>query len=150
MKPIYSVAELVPHSATMSLLSAIIDYGDDWLLAEVQITADSTFAESHGVPAWIGLEYMAQAAAAYSGLQQRQQDATARFGLLLGTRKYTCNTDHFALGLTLVLDVHLAMRSDNGLNVFNCELRSRGVMASATVNVFLTDDDAIFSKDAMS
>lgn len=71
MKPEFSVAQLVPHSGKMSLLDNIVEYGDDWLSAEVCITADSMFADEKGVPGWVGLEYMAQAVAAYAGLQER-------------------------------------------------------------------------------
>jgi predicted hotdog family 3-hydroxylacyl-ACP dehydratase len=73
VKPEYTVAELVPHTGTMSLLTRIIDYGDDWLSAEIHITPESIFADERGVPAWIGLEYMAQAIAAYGGRQERER-----------------------------------------------------------------------------
>ncbi len=150
MKPVYSVAELVPHSGKMSLLTAIVDYGEDWLQAEVLITPDSMFADDHGVPAWIGLEYMAQTVAAYAGLQERINGGIPKIGFLLGSRKYLCNADHFAMGQTLLLEVHLEMLADNGLNVFNCELKGQGVAASASVNVFQPDDAEKFLEDAIS
>lgn len=145
----YSVAELVPHSGRMSLLTSIIDYGDDWLQAEVVITRESTFADAQGVPAWIGLEYMAQAIAAYSGLQERLHGGTPKIGFLLGSRKYLCNAERFSIGQKLLLTVHPEMLGANGLNVFNCELQGEGVSASAVVNVFQPDDTDEFLQEAL-
>ena len=150
MKPIYSVAELVPHSGKMSLLTSIVDYGEDWLQAEVLISPDSMFVDDYGVPAWIGLEYMAQTIAAYAGLQERLNGGIPKIGFLLGSRKYLCNADHFSMGQTLLLKVRPEMQVENGLDVFNCELKGQGVAASANVNVFQPDDAEEFLKGATS
>jgi len=150
MKPAFSVAELVPHSGKMSLLTTIVDYGEDWLQTEVHITPDSMFADDRGVPAWIGLEYMAQSVAAYSGLQERIKGCVPKVGFLLGSRKYLCDADYFTMGQTLWLKVRLEIMSENGLNVFNCELKGQGVAASALVNVFQPDDVENFFKDIVS
>ena len=140
MKPEYSVADLVPHSGTMSLLTGIVDYGDDWLTAEVEITRQSIFADDRGVPAWIGLEYMAQSIAAYGGREERQRGGTPKIGFLLGSRKYLCDADIFPLGQRLLIKVQVEMLSDSGLNVFSCELQGQGLSATAMINVFQPDD----------
>lgn len=150
MKSEYSVAELVPHSGKMSLLDNIVEYGDDWLSAEVYITADSMFADENGVPAWIGMEYMAQAVSAYAGLQERMKGGRPKLGFLLGTRKYLCSTDYFSIGKTLLLKVQLDMVAANGLNVFQCVLQGEGVVASANMNVFQPDDPDKFLQDNIS
>jgi predicted hotdog family 3-hydroxylacyl-ACP dehydratase len=124
----------------MSLLTAIVDYGDDWLSAEVHITPDSTFADDRGVPAWIGLEYMAQAIAAYGGRGERDRGGTPKIGFLLGSRKYLCDADTFPFGQTLLVTVQAEMLAESGIRVFNCELRGQGLSASAMVNVFQPDD----------
>lgn len=147
MKSEYSVAELVPHSGKMSLLDNIVEYRDLWLRAEVCITVDSMFADEHGVPAWIGLEYMAQAVAAFSGWQERLKGGSPKLGFLLGTRKYICTTDYFSVGTTLTVTVQLEMEAANGLNVFQCVLQSEGVDASANLNVFQPDDPINFLQD---
>ena len=69
----YSVDALVPHAGSMSLLDEITGFGEEWLSAAVNITATSTFADEQGVPAWIGIEYMAQCIAAFSGVQERTE-----------------------------------------------------------------------------
>ncbi len=149
MKREYSVAELVPHSGRMSLLSEIVDYGDDWLQAEVVISRDSTFADALGVPAWIGLEYMAQAIAAYSGLEERLHGGKPRIGFLLGTRRYECTAERFDIGQRLRVRVQPEMLGANGLNVFNCNLEGDGISAQAVVNVFQPDDADAFLQEAL-
>lgn len=150
MKPLFSVAELVPHSGKMSLLDNIIEYGDKWISAEICITADSMFSDGKGVPAWVGLEYMAQAVAAYAGLQERLNGGRPKLGFLLGTRGYSCSTDYFSVGTKLILMVHLEMEAENGLNVFQCALRGGGVDASARINVFQPVDSGKFIQDSVS
>ena len=148
MSASYRVDELVPHADRMCLLSSIVDYGDDWLQAEVEITPDSMFADARGVPAWIGLEYLAQTIAAYSGLQERRHGGQPKIGLLLGTRRYSCNVERFEFGQKLRLRVSPEVVADNGLNVFDCELQGEGVRATAMINVFQPDDAEAFLNEA--
>lgn len=136
----FSVAELVPHSGSMSLLDEIIDFGDDWLHAKVKITSDSMFVEELGVSALVGIEYLAQAVAAYAGLQERKIGKKPKLGFLLGVRKYICSTDYFPIGETLILQVQLEMQADNGLSAFNCVLIGDQIEASARLNVYQPDD----------
>lgn len=151
MESQYSVADLVPHSGKMSLLSAITSYGEDWLEAEVCINADSMFVDERGVPAWLGMEYLAQAIGAYAGLQERLQGGIPKLGFLVGSRKYLSSTDYFSLGEVLSLRVEREMQAENGLSVFRCQLKGLGqdVEASTTLNVFQPEDAQQFLQDAM-
>lgn len=146
----YSVAELVPHSGKMSLLDSITDYGDDWLHAEVCISETSMFVEERGVPAWIGMEYMAQAIGAYAGLQERLEGDLPKLGFLLGTRKYLCSAEFFPIGETLRLMVKREMQAENGLSVFNCVLQGENIEATASLNVYQPEDADKFLQEAIS
>ncbi|MBY4676121.1 hotdog family protein [Marinobacterium arenosum] len=150
MKSEYSVAELVPHSGKMSLLDNIVEYADDWLRAEVYITEASMFADEKGVPAWTGMEYMAQTIGAFAGMQERREGGEPKLGFLLGTRKYTCSVDYFPLGQTLILTAKREMQAENGLSVFQCSLHGEGIEASASLNVYQPEDADSFLKDAIS
>lgn len=150
MKAAYRVDQLVPHAGRMSLLSRVVAYGEDWLQAEVDITADSMFADERGVPAWIGMEYMAQAIAAYAGLQERLQGGVPKIGLLLGSRNYSASGDCFARGQTFRVSVELEMVAENGLNVFNCELEGKDARATAVINVFQPQDIEKFLEETAS
>jgi len=142
----YEVSDLVPHSGTMSLLDRIISYGDDWLEAEVMITNESLFVCGEGVPASIGLEYMAQAIAAYSGLEEQAKTGIPKLGFLLGTRKYKCSTDYFKIGDVITLNVKREMQAENGLHVFQCILSGNEIEATARLNVFQPEDSNKFLK----
>ncbi len=144
----FDVADLVPHSGTMSLLSRITAYGEDWLEAEVDIHAASLFAEADGVPAWVGVEYLAQAIAAYAGLQERRKHTAPKIGFLLGTRRYEVSQPFFATGLTLTIRVQREMVAENGLHVFHGRLTGEQVEASANLNVFQPEDATAFMKEA--
>ena len=145
----FELDELVPHSGKMSLLSRVIACGDDWLEAEVDIHAASLFAEPEGVPAWVGLEYLAQAIAAYAGYQERQHESSPKIGFLLGTRKYTVNKSWFAIGLTLSIRVEKEMVAENGLHVFRGQLSGHHIEAFANLNVFQPEDANEFIKEAI-
>jgi len=140
----YGIDELLPHRGRMSLLDEIVDHGEDWLQSEIVIRRDSTFADALGVPACIGLEYMAQTVAAYSGLRQRRQGGAPRIGFLLGARDYACDAERFEIGERLRVRVVPRTLGDNGLGVFDCELRGRAVRASAVVKVLEADDGDAF------
>lgn len=150
MTSIYSVAELVPHSGKMSLLSKILDHGEDWISAQVEITPDSMFADEQGVPAWVGLEYLAQAIGAFAGLQERLLGGKPKLGFLLGTRKYTCTKDFFPIGSTLTIKVSQNLQAENGLSSFDCLLESNECEASARLNVFQPENADQFLKGMKS
>ena len=63
----YSVEDLVPHSGSMLLLDRVLEYGDDWLKAQITIRKDSMFCDNDSVAALVGIEYMAQTIAAFAG-----------------------------------------------------------------------------------
>jgi len=145
---VFDIADLVPHSGTMSLLDRVVAYGDDWLEAEVIIKPESFFIDEEGVPASVGLEYLAQAIAAYSGVQEQVKGGKPKLGFLLGTRKYQCSTDYFKLGQILRLKVVCEMQAENGLHIFQCVLSGQdNVEATARLNVFQPDDADKFLKD---
>lgn len=143
MKPTFSVTEVVPQSATMSLLSELADYGDGWLETRVHINPSTLFLQAEGVPGWIGIEYMAQTIGAHAGLLERQQGRAPEIGFLVGTRRYRCSKPWFFLGETLTIRAEQSYRADNGLMVFECEIRiDDAQVASAALNVYQPDDVA--------
>ena len=136
MNSAFDIREVVPHSGIMSLLDEVVAHDDQSLCAQVAINKDCLFAEARGVPAWVGIEYMAQTIAAYSGVIARSAGQSVSVGFLVGTRKYTCNQPFFPLGQTLKVSVHEELRGDNGLGVFRCKITSDTIDANASLSVF--------------
>ena len=144
----YTPAELLPQSGAMLLLDGIRDYGPDWLSATVTVRRDGYLCGAQGVPAWIGIEYMAQTAAAWAGIEPHQAGRRPGIALLLGSRRYRCDIDHFPLAATLDINARLVMRDDDGLAAFDCEIRlGETVMATAQIKAYRPLDIHIFLKE---
>ena len=139
----YRVEDLVPHRGPMSLLDDIVDYGEDWLRAGVTPRPGGPFATADGVPAWVGIEYMAQAASAFGGIEQVQRGERPSIGLLIGARYYRCMQDSFAFGMPLVVVVKIAMRDAADFAAYDCRLSSTGRdIAECTLKAYRPHDIA--------
>ncbi len=136
----WSVRELLPHSGSMVLIDGAVAAGDDWITSAVRIAEDSLFYEpGHGVPSWVGIEYMAQTVALYAGLRAKQVGRAISIGLLLGTRRYEVATDYFVLGSHL--QVHAREEwQDSQMAIFECHIECAGRIAGARLSVFRPED----------
>ncbi len=66
------IGELLPHGPEMTLIDRLVEYSPQRSVATVTIERHSRFfAEPNGVPAWVGIEYMAQTIAARAGYEAR-------------------------------------------------------------------------------
>ncbi|MGR2739521.1 ApeP family dehydratase [Billgrantia sp. Q4P2] len=140
------IAPYVPHRHGMCLLDSLLEVGDEYLHAEVTPRRDDLFAGSDGIPGWVGLEWLAQAVAAWAGVQAIEVGGTPQIGFLLGTRRYRCQTPQFAFDQPIRIEVELDFRSDNGLGAFRGRLLDGEgqQLATATLNVFQPE-----SRDAL-
>ena len=137
---------LLPHRAPLLLLSEVVDYDDDVATARVHITAQSPFYDSElgGVPAWVGMEYMAQAIGLWAGRWQLAQGKTVRAGFLLGCRRYECNSAVFPAGSTLTVSATRVYHDDSGLGAFDCVIEAGDIRATAQIKAFLPDNPHAF------
>jgi predicted hotdog family 3-hydroxylacyl-ACP dehydratase len=135
------VPELLPQSGPMMLLDDLVDAGEGWVTAGVRIAEDSLFfAPGVGMPCWLGLEYMAQTIALYSGLQATRAGRPVPIGLLLGSRRYQAMTTHFLLGSYLLIHVR-EQWYDGQIGAFDCSIEEDDrCLAQARLNVFLPPD----------
>ena len=125
----WPVTDLLPHTGSAVLLDAVIAYNDTSLSACVTIGSDSAFHRHDGVPAHVGIEYMAQACGAFSGAGALRSGETPRVGFILGTRRYLATRAWFADGERLVVTVDLVYR-DEEIGVFDCLISSGGEMVA--------------------
>ena len=140
----WSVEELLPHSRSMVLIDDAIDGGEDWVLAGVRIGEDSPFFDPAlgGVPSWVGIEYMAQTVALFSGIQAKRAAKDIKIGFLLGTRRYKAEADRFPLGT--YLKIRVSKEWDDGqMAVFDCELGSEQPLAAGRLNVYQPEDPQV-------
>ena len=137
----HPVIDLLPHKPPMVLLDAVLGWDKDRVEAEVVIRPNSPFFRpDKGVPAHVGIEYMAQACGAFAGLEAKEAGEATRIGFLLGTRQYRANTDWFTAGMRLTVTVVEVFR-DGSMGVFNCSIRDADrELASAQLNVYQPED----------
>jgi 3-oxoacyl-[acyl-carrier-protein] synthase I len=130
MKALPDIRQLVPHAGPMVLLDRVLRADDESLCAEVRIGPDSLFCADGAVGAWVGIEYMAQAIAAWAGYGARKRGEPVGIGFLLGARRYEADVPAFACGSVLHVHVHCAMQGENGLGAFECWIEAAGVGAA--------------------
>jgi predicted hotdog family 3-hydroxylacyl-ACP dehydratase len=118
------IAELLPHRAPMILLDRLLLHGPGFLEAGLSVREDSLFVQEGAVPAWVGVEYMAQACACFAGMEARERGEAARVGFLLGARDYLSTVSGFPVGTSLRVRACPIHREDGGLSVVECRIWS--------------------------
>ena len=137
----YRIAELLPHGPGFLLLDRLVGYDAESTTCEVTIRPDSRFSDGSKVPAWAGLEYMAQALGAYCGISRLQKDKAIQIELLLGTRAFDCAVPEFPVGARLEVRARQVYWDPDGACAFACEIRQDGaVVATAEIKGFEPDD----------
>ncbi len=115
--------DLILHRDPMSLLDRVHAVEDDGLVATVEIREDIPFfVVGDGVPAWIGMEYMAQAVAALAGIRARRAGRPIPFGLLIGCRHFVAYVAAFAVATRLAVEVRELVSDSDGLGAFACTI----------------------------
>lgn len=137
------VEELVRHRATMLLIDRVLDVSERHVVAEVLISERSVFYRmGHGVPAYVGIEYMAQTVAAYDGAQHLATGEPPAIGFLLGTRRYEADRSYFQAGDLLVIRAEMKF-NEGGMASFDCTIDVGGVTCvTAALSVYRPDNEA--------
>jgi predicted hotdog family 3-hydroxylacyl-ACP dehydratase len=103
------------------------------------------------MPAWIGIELMAQTIAAHIGLLKRRDGAPLKQGALLGTRSYRSTVPSFAANEILCVHATMSYRDASGLGAYDCRIsRGDNVLATATIKVFEPGDFQVFLQESLS
>jgi predicted hotdog family 3-hydroxylacyl-ACP dehydratase len=92
---------LIPHRGKMLLLSRVIDYSiEGSLRAEYDITEDCIFYDPtlKGAPASTGLEFIAQAISALSGIRDREKEIKPKIGFILSIPSMKIHFPFFKTG----------------------------------------------------
>jgi len=132
------IENYVPHRGAMLLLDRLLVADDESAVAEVMVPRDGLFLHDAGMPSWVGIEYMAQAVAAWAGWRALQKDKPVQIGFLLGSRRYEATQPFFAPGTLLTISVRCELLGDNGLGMFDCRIQADGEkqLATARISVF--------------
>ncbi|MBU2012573.1 MAG: hotdog family protein [Gammaproteobacteria bacterium] len=145
----WPIAELLPHAGDMILLDGVERFDDDSVETVLQVRADGLLSAADGsLPAWVGVEIMAQSVAAFAGCHARQAGQPVELGFLLGTRSYQCDVEAFPAGADLRVRAHRSLQDDNGMGVFECHLDGPGIHAEARLNVFRPPEVASYLQES--
>lgn len=121
------VADLLSHRPPALLLERILELSATHCVALVRVEPGAWYLQGDGTaPAWVGLEWMAQAASAFSGHRHRLAGRAPRIGFLLGTRSYEALVSSFPVGTELEVEAEAIFLDDTGLSAFACEVRHSG------------------------
>lgn len=146
-----AIEEVLPHRGAMRLVDRLLECDGSRVAVEVRVPADGPFCLNGpvaGVPAWIGIEYMAQAIAAWAGWRARAAGREPPIGFLVGTRRYEAGAGHFPAGEVLRVEAECEWLSDNGLGIFACRILGRGaVLATANVSVYEPGDPRVLPEN---
>lgn len=144
------IEELLPHRGIMLWLQGVTAADETAIEAHAAVPAEAWYLDAHGgMPAWIGIELMAQAIAAHAGLQGRRLGKPARPGVLLGTRAYRADSPSFPAGERLLVSARLSGADESGFGAYDCSIRGpAGPLASATLKIFAPADFEAFLESA--
>jgi len=129
------IGELLPHGPAMTVIDRLVEYDAKRSVGTVTIERTSRFFASSGVPAWAGIEYMAQTIAAHAGYEARQRGEPPAIGFLLGTRAYRSELAEFPLRSKLTITVE-PLVAEGGFGAFQCAIATDRVVATAVVNTY--------------
>jgi predicted hotdog family 3-hydroxylacyl-ACP dehydratase len=136
------IEAILPHRGTMLLVDAVSACTDETLTAHATVRGDAWYADADGaMPAWIGIELMAQAIAAHVGLLAMRAGGKARPGVLLGSRSYKAHRPAFARDAHLRIEARELLRSEAGHGAYECTIDHDGLCcAEAVIKVFQPAD----------
>lgn len=138
MKSLPEVAELVPHEPPMRMVERIAEVSEESIVCEATVRDSSPFVRAGSMRAAAALEYMAQAAAVWTGWMARRHGEPPKPGYLVRVREMHLETDAFAAGDELVVQVALTA-GDVNLGRFEGVVRARGSnepLVRATFSVY--------------
>jgi len=103
------IADLVPQRGRMCLLDRVLAHEERETRCAALPERSVLFRDAAGrVPVWVGIEYMAQCAAAHAGLRLRAMGREPQPGFFLGSRKLVFRCDAFEPGDRLEVTARLA------------------------------------------
>ncbi len=136
-----ALEELIKHRRGMLLIDEVIAFDDNTITTQLTITPNSTFLEGDHVPAWVGVEYVAQSVAAFSGMLAHNRSEPTKLGLLLSCRRYKTSSSKFMLGETLIIHVEEEF-NDGNMGAYSCSISIKGeAIASLSLSAYIPDTD---------
>ena len=127
------IEELIPHRGSMLLLHEVLATDEESITVQAIVAHDAWYADEHGaMPAWIGIELMAQAAAAFAGMEARARNLAPKRGMLIGCRAYRAASPSFSGALTV--RAARTASDQSGFSLFECSVAG---LVTGTIQVLI-------------
>ena len=141
-----AVDEVLPHRGTMRLVDEIVACSEEAVTVLASIDNQAWYADADGaMPAWIGIELMAQAIAAHVGLLAMRAGGRARPGVLLGASRCEALAPSCPRVARLRIAANEVLKSEEGHGAYECTIAAdEHCVARAVVKVFQPNDFQAF------
>lgn len=132
----HAIEDLLYHARPMILIDEVQAYDAETIRTTTQITKDSPFLEGDRVPAYVGIEYMAQSIGAYSGIKALGEGGEVKIGYLASARTMPLHVAGYKIGEKLEIEAKLVY-DEAPMAVFDCQITiNETVVAAARLNVY--------------
>jgi predicted hotdog family 3-hydroxylacyl-ACP dehydratase len=153
MKPasLPPIESLLPHRGAMLWLERLTAAEPEAVSAALTVRPGAWYVEvPGGMPAWLGIELMAQTIAAHVGMRGFLAGKPPKPGVLLGCRAYQARVPSFAAGAELSVSARVAYRDEGGFGAYDCSIccSADGELATGTLKVYEPEDFARFLREA--
>lgn len=113
----------VMHRDPLLLLDTLVECEGETTVCEWCVDPDDSFVEpGKGVPAYVGVEFMAQCVAVHAGVRARAEGFGPPLGFLLGTRHFTASLTHFEVAETYRATCRELIRDSSGMGSYECSV----------------------------
>lgn len=137
------IEDFIPHRGPARWIDRVIELDAERAVVEADVPSEGRQVHAGTMPAWAGIELMAQTVATWAGGRAQREGRPVRIGFLLGTRRYESLCDGFTSGSTLRIEACRDFVSDEGLGMFSCRIHcGAALLAQAQVSVFEPGDAA--------
>lgn len=140
---IKAITHYIRHRPPMLLVDEIDSADADYAATRTTISEDNLFFDTNkgGVPAWAGVEIMAQTAGVWVGMEDERDGRPPQLGFLLGSRSYEAFQAVFAKGDVLYTKVK-AVFINHPMVVFEGEMTNEAgtCLARGEFTAFRPDD----------
>ena len=134
------------HRPPMLLVDRIVAYSEESAKCEFSVSPGNAFFEQDaGVPAYVGIEYMAQCIAVHAGVRAYLRGRPPPIGFLLGSRQLELFDDYMVEQRLYIASCRQVLRGGDGMGSFDCRIVSDGqTVASARLAVLERHDEEAF------
>jgi predicted hotdog family 3-hydroxylacyl-ACP dehydratase len=133
----HALQGLLPHAPPLLIIDSLVRVSDEACVTTTLVNPDSWYAQPDGsMPAWFGLELMAQTAAVFIGHLALGRGSDPAIGYLLGTRSYTASVPSFPSGAQLEVEAVILQRSIFNQSAMTCEIRHGGTLVASAILKF--------------